>query len=122
MKFEKTEKEAYVNMGYEKEDEIATDIIEMHFIELPKFRKKEPNLSNTLEQWLCLIAGKGEEIKMIEGKNKEIKKTINVIEKMSMNEKEWELYQSRKMATLLYNTSIHDAKVEGREERNKRTD
>ena len=51
MKFEKTKREEYVEMGYKKEEEIAkmgykkeeeiaTDVLEMHFIELPKFIKK----------------------------------------------------------------------------------
>lgn len=38
MKFEKTDKNEYVNMGFLEEDELATEDIEMHFIELPKFK------------------------------------------------------------------------------------
>ena len=35
---------------------------------------------------------------------------------MSMDEKEWELYQSRKMAEIDYNSGIASAREEGREE------
>lgn len=35
---------------------------------------------------------------------------------MSMDEKEWELYQSRKMAEIHYNSGIASAREEGREE------
>ena len=36
LKFEKTLKEEYVEFGYEKEEEIASEYIEYHYIELPK--------------------------------------------------------------------------------------
>ena len=39
MKFEETKPEKYIEMGYKEEDEIATNGIEMHFIELPKKQK-----------------------------------------------------------------------------------
>ena len=48
--------------------------------------------------------------------NKEIKKAIDIIAEMSMDEKEWELYQSRKMAIMDYNTGIREAKEKGKEE------
>ena len=46
-----------------------------HFIELPKFRKKKPNLDNKLEQWLSFIDGEDKgAIKLAIEKNKEIEK------------------------------------------------
>ena len=36
MKFEKVKKEEYVDMGYEEEQEIVTEKVEMHFIEFTK--------------------------------------------------------------------------------------
>ena len=39
MKFEKTKENEFVEMGYKKEDELATTDLEMHFIEIPKFIK-----------------------------------------------------------------------------------
>ena len=41
MKFEKTKEKEYVDLGYTEEDQIATEDIEMHFIEMPKLRKKK---------------------------------------------------------------------------------
>ena len=46
----------------------------MHFIELPKFRKKDPDMSNKLEQWLCLICDEEDKIEMAKSKNEEIEK------------------------------------------------
>ena len=116
MKFEKTKEEKYVDMGYTKEDELATEDIEMHFIEIPKFIKKNCGINTKLEQWLWLLTGKGEKVEMAEKENKEIKKAIEILEEMSMDEKEWELYQSRKMAEIDYNSGIASAREEGREE------
>lgn len=55
MKFERTKENEYIEMGYKNEDEIATKDLEMHFIELPKFVKKNPGTNTKLEQWLWLI-------------------------------------------------------------------
>ena len=113
MKFEKTKEEKYVDMGYTKEDELATEDIEMHFIEIPKFIKKNCGINTKLEQWLWLLTGKGEKVEMAEKENKKIKKAIEILEEMSMDEKEWELYQSRKMAEIDYNSKIALAREEG---------
>ena len=116
MKFEKTKENEFVDMGYIKEEEIATKDLEMHFIEIPKFEKKNPGANTKLEQWLWLIAGRREKIEMAKKENKEIKKAIEIIDEMSMDEKEWELYESRRLAIMDYNTGIKEAKEEGIQE------
>lgn len=112
MKFEKTKENEFIDMGYQREDEIATQDLEMHFIEIPKFVKKNPEANTKLEQWLWLIAGREEKLEMAKKENKEIKKAMNIIDEMSMDEKEWELYWSRKFAIMDYNTGIRKAKEE----------
>ena len=49
MKFEETKPQEFIDMGYTKEDEIATKDLEMHFIEIPKFVKKNPEANTKLE-------------------------------------------------------------------------
>ena len=122
MKFEKTKPEEYVNLGYPQEDEIATEDLEMHFIEIPKFIKRNPEVKTKLEQWLWLIVGGEEKIEMAEKENKEIEKAIEIIKEMSMDPKEWELYESRRLAIMDYNTGMEQAKIDGIEERNKRAE
>ena len=63
MKLDRTKDENYINLGYTKEEEEATDMLEMHIIELPKYRKKKDKTYTKKEQWLSLIAG-GKEKKM----------------------------------------------------------
>lgn len=121
MKFEETKPEEYINMGYSKEDEIATKDLEMHFIEIPKFIKKHPGVKTNLEQWLWLIAGGKEQIEMAKKENKEIKEVMDILEGLSMDSKEWEMYESRRLAILDYNTGMHQAKIDGIKEEKKKT-
>lgn len=49
--------------------------IKWYFIELPKFRKKNPDLNNKIDQWICFIDDSNKEaVKMAENKNKVLKK------------------------------------------------
>ena len=48
LKFEKTLKEEYVELGYKEENEIASEYIEYHYIELPKYKNK-----NTKVKHIC---------------------------------------------------------------------
>ncbi len=101
MKFEKTREDEYV---------------EMHFIELPKFKKKNPGVENKIEQWLWTIIGEEEKIEMAEKDNKEIKKAIEIVDTMSMDKRERELYEARLKGEFNYSISINVAKNEGIEE------
>ena len=94
MKFEPTAEETYVDMGYTKEDEIATKDVEMHFIEIPKFKKKNPDANAKLEQWLQLLVGEEEKIKMAEEKNRKVKKAVEVLDEMSMSREERERHEA----------------------------
>ena len=121
MKFEPYEKENYIDMGYKKEQEIATDKLEMVFLEIPKFKAMNPECESLLNQWLWLIAGEEEKIKMAKDKHKEIEKAMEIIDEMSMDPKEWEIYESRRRAEILYDWDMAAARQEGVEERNRKT-
>ena len=98
MKFEKTKREEYVEMGYKKEEEIATDVLEMHFIELPKFIKKNAEAKTKLEQWLWLIAGREDKVKMSKLDNPEVKKAMKLVEEILSDPKEREIIDAREIA------------------------
>lgn len=115
MKFENNKPEMYVDMGYNREEELLTDKLEMITIELPKFQKQNPSIENELNQWLWLILGEEEKIKMAVKKNKKIKKAVEIVDTMSMDPKEWELYRSRQMAILNYNIGMQNSRKQGEE-------
>ena len=101
---------------FSTEDKTATKGIEIHIIELPKFIQKNPDANTKLEQWLWLIAGREDKIKMAEKENEELKKAIEIIDQMSMDEKEWEMYLSREKAIINYNSGLSRAKLDGIQE------
>ena len=52
---------------------------------------------------------------MAKEKNEEIKKAIDIIDEMSMDPAEWEMYEARRLAIMDYNTGIRQAKLEEKE-------
>ena len=120
MKFDKTIEDEYVNMGYDKEDEIASKYIEVHYIELPKFKKKELSKFTKLDQWMCIFTQNREGIMLAEKENKEIKRAINTLDFLSKDPKERERHNSIVMAE--YNRLVsqqnffEDGKDEGKKE------
>ena len=103
-------------MGYKEEQEVLTDKIEAHYIELKKFIKSKPGLSSKLEQWLWLIVGEEEKVKMASEENKTIEKVVEELDEMSADENERLEAYKRKLAIIDYNTSIELA----HKERNRR--
>ena len=115
LKFEETEPEKYVDMGYKEEQEVLTYKEEYHYIELKKFLKKNPGISSKLEQWLWLIVGEEDKVKMVSKENKIIEKVVEDLDEMSADENErWEAF-NRKLAVWDYNVNIQMATEQGEE-------
>ena len=117
VKFDETLPEEYVNMGYKEEDEIASKYIEFHYIELPKYKKKEPSKFTKLDQWMCIFTQNEEGIVLAEKENKEIKKAIRALDFISADPKERERHNSILMAEYNRLTSEHNFFEAGKEER-----
>ena len=117
MKFEKTSKEEYVDLGYKEEEQLATDVLEMHFIELPKFIKKNPEIKTKLDEWLWLIAGREDKVEMSKLDNPEVKKAMKLVDEIMADPKEREIIEARAMAKFNYDSGVAYAKEEGRKER-----
>lgn len=113
LKFEDIEPEKYVEMNYDKQQDVLTNLIEFHYIELKKFLKKNPEICDKLNQWLYLLCGKGDKIKMISKDNKSIEKVTKELEEMSMDENErLEAYKAR-LAEWEYNYTMAKEKADG---------
>ena len=115
MKFDKTIEDEYVNMGYDKEDEVASKYIEVHYIELPKFKKKELSKFTKLDQWMCIFTQNKEGIMLAEKENKEIKRAINTLDFLSKDPKERERHNSIVMAEYNRLVSEHNFFYDGLE-------
>ncbi len=108
-------KNRYVDMGYKDEEEIATDMIEMHFIEMPKFIKKNPGVEDKLDQWLWLISGKGEKIEMAEKKNRNVKEALARVDEIMQDEEIMDLHFDLAVARMDYENGMRYAKKTGME-------
>ena len=97
MKFEEEKPSEVVDMGYkeEEQDKYATKYLELHIIELPKFRKKKPEVHTKLEQWLWLFVGSEEEVQKASKLNKEIEKINKKLASMSLSNEERNNYEFR---------------------------
>ena len=117
MKYEDTKPIEFVDMGYKKEEEEATNTFEMHFIELPKFKQKNPDCNTKLEQWLWLIDGsKEEKIKMSAKENEEIDKTVKELNKLSKDPDEVAKYEEREWSIMRYNVEMKTNRELGEKE------
>ena len=117
MRYEDTNPVEFVDMGYNKEEEEATNTFEMHFIELPKFKQKNPDCNTKLEQWLWLIDGSEEEkVKMSAKENEEINKTVEELNKLSKNPDEVAKYEEREWSIMRYNVEMETNRELGEKE------
>ena len=117
MKYEDTNPIEFVDMGYKQEEKEATNTFEMHFIELPKFKEKNPDCNKKLEQWLWLIDGsKEEKVKMSALENEEVNKTVKELNKLSQNPEEVAKYEEREWSIMRYNVEMDTNRELGKEE------
>lgn len=119
IKFDKTLKEEYVDMGYKTEDEEASKYIEFHYIELPKYKKKTQSEFTKLDQWMCVFTNRKGEMMLAEKENKEIKKAMNTLDYISSDPKERERHNSVIMDEYNRLTSEQNFFGAGKEERKK---
>ena len=99
-------------MGYKKEDKIASKFLEMHFIELPKYRKKMPEMKTKLDEWMYFFSGKKERIEMAIKKNSKIRKAFETIKMLSLSPKEREMYDAIKVEKFLENVGKENVRKE----------
>ena len=120
IKFDKTLKEEYVDMGYKTEDEEVSKYIEFHYIELPKYKKKTQSEFTKLDQWMCVFTNRKGEMMLAEKENKEIKKAMNTLDYISSDPKERERHNSVIMDEYNRLTSEQNFFEAGKEERKRR--
>ena len=118
MKFEKANNEEYIELGYTKEEDIATDDLEMHFIELPKFKRKSPNIKLKLDQWLWLLVGDERMIDMAGKENKKVKRAAEMLYNMNLTDEEREYYDARMKAEINQKSAMISATEIGMKQRN----
>ncbi len=104
-----------VRLRRDYENQIFTDKIEMHYLQLPKFKQKCKRISNKLEEWLTFISFENmEELKMIE--NEKVKKAEEELEYLSGDEAERRIAYLRETAEIDRKFAMTAARDQGRTE------
>ena len=89
--------------------------LKWYFIELPKFRKTNPNMNEKLNQWLAFIDDYDRGlIEMAKKNNKTIEKAKIEMDYLTGDEEVKRLAELRKKWEMDYNSAISNAKVEER--------
>lgn len=96
-------------------DNILTDILEIHFIEFPKFEKKsKPDYKNALERWLLFMDNASKEVlSTIENQDPAIKKASSVLDYLANDEETVRLYEAREKVIHDEISRLKGAKREG---------
>lgn len=104
-----------VRLKRDYENIILTDKFEIHFIQLPKFRKKCKTISSKLDEWLTFISLRNlEDLKMVD--NKHVKKAEEELEYLSGDAAERRLAELRETAEIDYAFGMAGAREEGLEQ------
>ncbi|MCT4509721.1 MAG: Rpn family recombination-promoting nuclease/putative transposase [Tepidibacter sp.] len=104
----------------EEKDYMLTDLVEIHFIEVPKFNElDEKNLKeDKLQRWLTFFNKdiSEETLKELMDMDEDIKRAEERLEYLSSDKKTIELYKAREKSLHERENMINSAKEEGREE------
>jgi predicted transposase/invertase (TIGR01784 family) len=91
-----------------------TDVLEIRFLELPKFRKARPDLSKPLDRWLVFIEESPEEVlEMVRKMEPAIAKAEEILEHLGSLDEIRRYYEAREMAIHDEITRIIGAREEG---------
>jgi predicted transposase/invertase (TIGR01784 family) len=94
-----------------------TDMLEIHFVELPKFRKATVDPKNPLEGWLFYIEDSPKEVlDMAIQANPNIAKAEELLQRLGSLEEVRRYYEAREKAIRDENNRLAGAREEGREE------
>ena len=84
-----------------KEKQIASDYIEVHILEIPKFKRSNAGVKEKLEQWMWLFAGRKDMIEMARKENEKVDKAVKTMKVISVGPEQEELYDSIRIAEFL---------------------
>jgi predicted transposase/invertase (TIGR01784 family) len=117
LNFDYIESEKYHNNYHLYEDESKsklTDLMEIQFLELPKFLRKQPELNNSLDSWLTFLVNPNREgIDMAEPV---IRKALTVLDMLGRDPETVRLAELRMKKILDEKSMLEGAKAEGKTE------
>jgi predicted transposase/invertase (TIGR01784 family) len=103
----------------DKQGHCLTDVLEVHFLELPKLFEKGITVSNddAIVQWMLFIDGKSKEVmEMLAAKNKDIGNAFDLLKIISNDKNARMAYEAREAELMDQRTRIKSAFKKGRDE------
>lgn len=103
---------------YEDDEKtMLTDILQIQFVELPKFLEEQPELNSSLNKWLTFLTKPEKGVmEVIEMGEPAIRKAITVLDMLSRDPETVRLAELRMKKILDEKSMIEGAKQEGKEE------
>ena len=90
--------------------------LEVHFIDLERFRMSNPNLDDKLNQWLAFVDTENEKwVRTVMDKNNKINEALKLKDDFTCDDEALDLIEQRLIWEIDYNTFIKEAKEEGEE-------
>ncbi len=98
-------------------DYMLTDVLEIHMIEFPKFRKLKKDLSDPLHRWLLFLEAKlpDDQLEELMEMDPVIKKTEERLAQLNADDYTRELYEARENSRIEFNSKMHSSWEEGYE-------
>ncbi len=94
-----------------------TDVMEIHFIELPKFRESDENmLDSPLSRWLAFLDGDSTTREVLRMNDPLIDKACCELQKIQMDPAARRLYEARELGRQDYVVGLQGAREEGKTE------
>ena len=115
LNFDYLESEKYHNIYHLFEDELKTkltDLMEIQFVELPKFLRRQPELNNSLDGWLTFLVNPNKE--GIEMAEPIIRKALTVLDMLGRDPETVRLAELRMKKILDEKSMLEGAKGEGK--------
>ena len=115
LNFDYLDSEKYHNIFHLYEDDLKiklTDLLEIHFLELPKFIHQKPKLNNSLNGWLTFLVSPNKE--GIDVAQPEIRKALTVLDMLSRDPETVRLAELRMKKILDERSMLEGAKEEGK--------
>lgn len=104
----------YYHLYEDESKSKLTDIMEIHFIELKKFKDGNKDLNDKLHKWVSFFNDPSdEEVTHMAEMDKDIRKAKDILSLISSDKEVQQLAEMREKALLDYNSNISGAREEG---------
>ncbi len=99
-----------INQATQKQD---LNLMEFHFVELPKFTKTETELTTEIDRWLYFFkkASELEQIPKACAQSSQVFEAFQIMERATWDKKDWLIYEEERKLQLYFDTQDYAARL-----------